>query len=244
MDSPAGYLAIAGVAIVAALALVRAFRRRVRSRRRAVQSRQFDLGFPGLAEFAVAHGWSGPRDDLRLDRDEMATVCELLDRDGAHISLTYACTGHYRGMSILVGNALVTTVDDTELRVGVVVVTLPYLLPRRHSVQAAPDVAAAIRRRDDWAVEFASGRLTCVRHSDFASVAELARTLDALADVVNAVPADLVARFTVVLPRLPDGRLSDPHDAESVGDALDQMTPAQRAAFLDQMRGLRRSKPR
>jgi hypothetical protein len=46
------------------------------------------------------------------------------------------------------------------------------------------------------------------------------------------------------LPRLPDGRLSDPHDAASVGDALDQMTPAQRSAFLDQMRGLRRSKPR
>ena len=132
------------------------------------------------------------------------------------MSLTYACTGHYRGMSILVGNALISVADGAEQRIGVAVVTLPYLLPRRHAVQAAAAVVDAIDRRTDWTIEFASGRMICVRHQPFESVADLARTLDGLADVVNAVPADVVARFTVVLPRLPDGRLSDPHDAESL----------------------------
>jgi hypothetical protein len=44
------------------------------------------------------------------------------------------------------------------------------------------------------------------------------------------------------MPRLPDGRISDPHDSATLGDLLERMTPAERAAFVDQMRGLRRSR--
>ena len=248
MHSPAGYLSIVGAVVFAALLLtmlrfLMLHRRQIKSRLRPAELR-FELGFPGLADFAAAHGWSGPRGDLALDRAEIATVFDLLDAGDAHVSLTYACTGHYRGMGILMGDAVVTAGSGATSEIGVVVVTLPYLLPKRHTVDTAAAVVEAIARRDDWTVVFASGRLICVRHAPFESVADLARTLDALAAVVNAVPADLVARFTVVLPRLPDGRLSDPHDAESLDAALAQMTPAERAAVLDQMRGLRRSKPR
>ncbi len=262
VDSPVGYLVIVSAVVIAALLLAvlarfasvsRAAARsrlgtwlsqRLRARQRLGESALLEIGFPGLADFATAHGWSGPRDDLALDREEIATVADLSGEPSGHVSLVYACTGHYRGMSVMVGNATLAGRGPDAADLGVVVVTLPYLLPRRHSVHAEPAVADAIGRRDDWALRFASGRLTCVRTEPFRSVADVARTLDGLAEVVSAVPAELVARFTVVLPRLPDGRLSDPHDEASMGDALESMSPAQRRAFLDQMRGLRRSKPR
>lgn len=247
MGSPVGYLLVVGAAPVIALALVAIVRRRRATSRARSAIDSVDEGFPGLSEFAAAHGWQGPRDDVSLDLDEVRSVVSIAMGEADQASsahLFHACTGHYRGMGILIGNILVTAPPDHETDVGVVVVNLPYLLPRKHAVHAAPAVAEAIARRDDWTLEFSSGRLICVRRAPFGTVADLARTLDGLADVVSAIPADLVARFTVVMPRLPDGRISDPHDAASVGDALEQMTPAQRAAFIDQMRGLRRSRPK
>jgi hypothetical protein len=248
VGSPDGYLLVAGIAVVALtiLATVSLTSRRRRMRPPpAPPSDTTDVGFPGLAEFAAAHGWQGPRGDVALDFEEVHIVSMLAgpDRIG-HVTLNDACTGHYRGMGILAGNALVTSPSGSQNAVGVVVVTLPYLLPKRHAVHAEPAVAEAIAQRDDWALEFSSGRLICVRHQAFGTVADLARTLDGVAEVVAAIPEDVVARFTVVMPRLPDGRISDPHDPDTLGDVLEQLTPAQRAAFIDQMRGLRRSRPR
>lgn len=246
MNRPVGYLSIGAIALLALVALVISM---MRTRRRRAPAVVFgsdpDGGFPGLAEFAVAHGWQGPRTDVSLDLEEVRTVSTLARvAPDSHSLLTDACTGHYRGMGILAANAVLAAPDDSEAAVGVVVVTLPYLLPKKHSVHRAPSVVDAIASRDDWALEFSSGRLTCVRFTPFRTVADLARTLDGLADVVAAVPADLVARFTVVMPRLPDGRISDPHDSATLEDLLERMTPAERAAFIDQMRGLRRSRPR
>jgi hypothetical protein len=244
MNSPVGYLSI-GIVALLGLAIGLHLVRRRRNPPPSWFRADADAGFPGLAEFASAHGWQGPRTDVSLDLEEVRVVAALAAKPfGSHSQLTDACTGHYRGMGILVANSLLTEPDGAETPVGVVVVTLPYLLPKRVAVHQEPAVAAAIARRDDWALDFASGRLTCVRHEPFATVADLARTLDGLAEVVAAVPADLVARFTVVMPRLPDGRISDPHDSETLENMLEMMTPEERAAFIDQMRGLRRSRPR
>lgn len=245
MNAPVGYLSIGILALLACLALTLAWWRLSRHRRAILPAPDADPGFPGLAEFASAHGWQGPRADVSLDLDEVRLVSALAPLDAqAHPQLRDACTGHYRGMGILAANSLLIEPDGVETLVGVVVVTLPYLLPKRLAVHEEPTVAAAIALRDDWALEFSSGRLTCVRQRPFATVADLARTLDGLADVVAAVPAHLVARFTVVMPRSPDGRISDPHDSETLENLLETMTPEERTAFVDQMRGLRRSRPR